>query len=689
MGTRTFSTACPRNCYSTCTLNVEVADGRIRRIEPHPGNRATPGGACLKGLSYVERVHSPDRILHPLRRRPGAGGFERVSWESALDEIAERLQALRADPGPRSVLYYSASGTKGLLNGVGTNFWRLFGGYTTTYGDLCWPSGLEATRLTLGENKHSAPWDIARSKLIVLWGKNAAETNLHQMVFVDDALDAGARLVVIDPRRTQSAERAGLLIQPRPGTDGALALSLSHLLIERDLIDRAFVDRHVDGFESFASMVRTCTPAWASAITDVPVRHIERFAEELGTLGPVTISPGFGMQRFTNSGQTMRAMLALLAITGNLGKPGAGWVYANLQSQIFDTVSDPIACYPPAEPDGVARVSISTALLGPAMLATDDPPLRMAWVERGNPITQNPESHTVLEAFRSLDFRVVVDQFLTDTAREADIVLPAKTMFEQSDVIGAYWHAYVQLKRKVIDPPGQVKPESEIYRLLAERLGIEEASDPSVFPVGDAEVESFLDHALEPFPSLSLERLGEGPLLAPGHQEVAFSDLVFPTPSGKIELSSDEAVRRWGVDRLPAFEESAESLRSGTPDGGDYPLYLLTPNTKNRIHSQFNNLKMIRDVSPGPVVYIHPDDARDRGIDDGDTVRIYNPRGELRFEARLDHGLKSGCVCVTNGWWISEGGTVNFCSAARETDMGHGAAFHDNRVQVEVWRVGE
>jgi anaerobic selenocysteine-containing dehydrogenase len=670
-------------------LNVQVADGRIRRIEPHAGNRATPGGACLKGLSYVERVHSPDRILYPLRRRPGEDGFERISWDSALDEIADRLRALHSDPGPQSILYYAASGTKGLLNGIGSRFWNLSGGYTTTYGDLCWPSGLEATRLTLGENKHSAPWDIAQSKLIVLWGKNAAETNLHQMVFIDDALNVGARLVVIDPRRTQSSERADLLIQPRPGTDGALALGLAHLLIERDLVDLAFVDRHVEGFDSFASMVRTCTPGWTSAITDVPERQIERFAEELGTCGPVTISPGFGMQRFTNSGQTMRAMLALLAITGNFGKPGAGWVYANLQSQIFDTVREPLACYPPSEPDGVARVSISTALLGPSMLATDDPPLRMAWVERGNPITQNPESHTVLEAFRALDFRVVVDQFMTDTAREADIVLPAKTMFEQSDVIGAYWHAYVQLKRKVIDPPGQVKPETEIYRLLAERLGIAEASDPTLFPSCDAEIESYLERALVPFPSLSLDRLGEGPVLAPGQQEVAFSDFVFPTPSGKIELVSDEALRRWGVDRLPAFEESAESGLRSDPDVDEFPLYLLTPNTKNRIHSQFNNLKMIRDVSPGPVVYIHPGDARSRGIEDGRRVRVFNRRGELRFDARLDHGLKTGCVSVTNGWWISEGGTVNFCSAARETDMGHGAAFHDNRVQVEVWNGGE
>lgn len=668
-------------------MRVQVEDGRIRRIEPHPGNRATPGGACLKGLSYVERVHSPDRILHPLRRVSEGGTFERISWDEALDTIAEKLVELKADPGPQSILYYSGSGTKGLLKGAGREFWRLYGGCTATYGDLCWPAGLEATRLTLGANKHSAPWDIADARLIVLWGKNAAETNIHQMTFIDQALDAGAKLVVIDPRRTQSAERAELLLQPRPGTDGALALAIAHLLIKWGHIDREFIDRHVLGYAAFAEAVAEFTPERASEITDVPVQYIERLAEHFGTIRPVTVSPGFGMQRFTNSGQTMRALLAILAITGNIGKPGAGWVYANLQSHIFEPVLDPIAFYPPEEPGGVVRVSISTARLGPEMLATQDPPLRMIWVERGNPVTQNPETNTVLEAFRALDFRVVVEQFMTDTAREADIVLPAKTMFEQSDVIGAYWHAYVQLKQKVIDPPGEVKPETEIFRLLASRLGIAEGEDPMIFPVSDDEVDAYLERALEPFPELSLEHLRQGPLPAPGGQDVAFSDFVFPTPSGKIELESEEAERRWGVARVPTYEEPGESIRAPQPAADQYPLYMLTPNTKNRIHSQFGNLRMIRQFGEAPAVLLHPDDARERGIGDGDWVRVFNERGELELEARLDNGLKRGCVCVTNGWWISEGGSVNFTSAARETDMGHGAAFHENRVDVE--RLGD
>jgi len=678
----TFTTACPRNCYSTCALKVEVEDGRIRRIEPHEGNRATPGGACLKGLSYVERVHSPERILHPLRRRAG-GAFERIAWDQALDLIAERLETCKRESGPKSVLYYQASGTKGLLNRVGLDFWRRFGGCTTTYGDLCWPAGLEATRLTLGENKHSAPWDIANAGLIVLWGKNAAETNLHQMVFIDRALERGAKLVVIDPRRTQSAERADLLVQPRPGTDGALALAIARGLIRTDRIDRDFIERHVHGFPAFADRVEAFSPERAAEIAEVPVPLIHELIELFGTVRPVTLSPGYGMQRFTNSGQTLRALLALLAITGNLGKPGAGWVYANLQSHVFDAVRDPLAFYPPEEPDGVVRVSVSTARLGPDMRAARDPALRMIWVERGNPVSQNPETPAVLEAFGALEFRVVVEQFLTDTAREADLVLPAKTMFEQSDVIGAYWHAYLQLKQKVIDPPGEVKPESEIYRLLAGRLGLAGAEDPAVFPVTDAEVEAWLERALAPFPEVTLDRLREGPVLAPGTQEVAFADLVFPTPSGKIELKSEEAARRWGVDAVADYTESAESIRREIPSPRAAPLHLLTPNTKNRIHSQFGNLEMIRSLDPKPLVHLHPGDAARRRIRDGDVVRVFNARGELRIECRLDHGLKPGCACIPNGWWIPEGGAVNLLSAARETDLGHGAAFHDNRVDVE------
>jgi len=678
-----YTTACPRNCYSTCSMRVHVENGRLVRIEAHPGNRASAGGVCLKGLSYIERVVSPDRLLHPLRRRGRGPEFERISWPEALDLISRKLLELKRAHGPQSVFYYAGSGTKGLLNSLGLTFWRLFGGCTTTYGDLCWPAGLEATRLTLGKNEHNAPWDLANARLIVLWGKNPAETNIHQMAFIEQALERGARLIVVDPRRTESAERAELLVQPRPGSDGALALGVANRLIETGSIDREFIAAHVLGFEEFARMVRGCTPEWTERATDVPARYVERLAAAIGGTRPMTIIAGFGMQRYTNSGQTMRALIALPVITGNIGRPGAGWQFADLQSHIFDAVRDPLAFYPPAQPGGPVRVSVSTARLGRDMPAARDPALKMAWVERGNPVTQNPETHAVLRAFRSLEFRVVIDQFMTDTAREADLILPAKSMFEQSDVIGAYWHPYIQLKQKVLEPPGEVKPESEIYALLAARVGIPAEVVAENFPgTSDGEIEAWLQRKLEPFAGLSLERLRQGPVPAPGWREIAFDDFVFPTPSGKIELFSREAHERWGADPLPAYHEPDE-FRTPRPEGARFPLYFLTPNTKDRIHSQFGNLRLIREVSGGPQVLIHPQDARSRGIADGEMVRVFNSRGAIRVRVRLDYSLKRGCVCVHNGWWLAEGGGVNCLSLGRETDMGHGAAFHDTLVEVE------
>lgn len=674
-----FSTACPRNCYSTCALRVTVEGGRVTAIDPHSGNLATPEGACLKGLSYLERVYRPDRILHPLRRLP-SGDFEQVSWETVLGLIAEKLSATRAKHGPQSVLYYAASGTKGLLNGCGMAFWRAFGGCTTTYGDLCWPAGLEATRLTLGENVHNAPWDLANARLILMWGKNAAETNVHQMRFLEQALERGATLVVIDPRRTQTSERAQLLLQPRPGTDGALALGLAHLLIASGDVDADFIGAHVQGFEAFAESVKAWTPERAAEVSGVPVDQIKHLAELLGRVKPMTLCAGFGMQRYTNAGQTMRAMLALCALTGNFGKPGAGWVYANLATQVFGPVKDPLDFYPPKEGDGVVRVSVSTARLGRDLLAQRDPAVTFAWIERGNPVSQNPETPAVLEALRRLDFRVVVDERMTDTAREADVILPSKSLFEQSDVIGAYWHAYLQLRQKVIEPPGEVKPETEIYWALGKRLGMADETLRRFLPeASDAAVEAWLTKKLEPL-GITLDQLREGPVVAPGAPEVAFADLRFPTPSGRIELSSQEAAARWGVDPLPSYREPLESAASGR---GRFPLQLLTPNTKNGIHSQFLTLDVIRQFEPGPVLFLRPEDAAARGLKQGERARIFNDRGELRLPVSLDFGLRPGVVVVFNGWGLQDGGTVNLLSEGRETDLGHGAAFHDNRVEVE------
>ncbi len=671
-----FSTACPRNCYSSCSFKARVENGKLLGIEPHPGNKATPEGPCLKGLTYVERNNSKVRIIHPLFKNK-SGQFKQISWPQALSILADKLKGLKEKYGAKSILFYESSGMSGLTNNFSSRFWELFGGATTTYGNLCWPAGLEAVRLTLGENKHNVPWDLEQSKLIILWGKNPAETNIHQMLFIEKAQAKGAKVVVIDPRITASSQRADLLIQVKPGSDAAIALALANDLIQKNKIDKDFVDKWVLGFEEFKDSIKNWTLARAAKEAQVPLEFLEELSRDLAEIKPMTLIPGYGMQRFSNGGQSIRALLSLSILTGNIGKEGACFHYANLQSYVFDKLKEPESYYPDLEKNPVFRRSISKARLGQDILDQKDPPLKMIWVERGNPITQNPDTNKSLEAFRKLDFRVVVEQFMTDTAQEADLILPAKTMFEQSDIIGSYWNPYVQLKPKITKVAGEVKPETEIYFHLAKSLGF---SDEEILrklpkPNNDS-VEDYLKRELKSFKNLEWEELKKGPVLAPGLEKIAFANKKFKTPSSKIELYSTEATDKWKVSPLPTYD----ALK---PETDEYPFFLLSPNTKNRIHSQFGNLNLIKQFTAETHCVISAEDALNKGIQKGDRIRLFNAKASFTTKTEISFGLKRGCVLYYNGWWMQEGGSPNLLTEGRETDMGHGTAFHDTRIQIE------
>jgi anaerobic selenocysteine-containing dehydrogenase len=654
-----------------------VENGKVKSIEPQPLNKATPEGICLKGLAYVERANSKDRILYPLKKIEGR--FERIKWEEAIYLIKEKLSYFKANFGSHSILYYAASGMSGLLNGVSANFWRLFGGTTSVYGNLCWPAGLEATRLTLGENKHNVAWDIENAKLIILWGKNPAETNIQQMIPIEKAQASGAKLVVIDPRRTPSSERADLLIQPKPGTDGLLALAVAKILLEQNNIDNEFIKNHVLGFNEFKDSLQEINIEKASEITGVSIEFIEKLANLFGSIKPMTLVVGYGMQRFSNGGQTIRCLLALSILTGNIGKKGACWHYADLQSDIFSELKEPQNYYPEEEQDAPFRRVIPTAKLGEGMLKLENPELKMAWVERGNPLAQNPESSKIREAFSKLEFTVVVEQFMTDTAMEADLILPAKNMFEQSDVISSYWNPYIQIKQKVLEPAGEVKPETEIYYLLAQELGFSQEEIAKNIPEpNDEAIELWLTKLLKYFPEISLEKLKEEPLLAPQLQEIAFSDYKFKTPSGKIELFSQQAKMKWNVSELPSYEPQVES------DKELYPYQLMTPNTKNRIHSQFGNLQVIKAVDSEPYATLSVVDGQNKNIKEGDKIVIFNQHGTIEVSVKLDASMRPGLVVVYNGYWHQEKACPNSLTQGRETDMGHGTAFHDTWVNINA-----
>jgi anaerobic selenocysteine-containing dehydrogenase len=670
-----FVTACPRNCYSTCSFRVQVDNNKIIRILPYSGNLSTPEGPCIKGLSYIERTHSSERIIYPLLRKP-SGSFQQITTAEALDIVSHRLDKIRREYGARSIFWYRGSGMSGLTNEIGSAFWKAFGGATTTYGNLCWPAGLEAVRLTLGSVKHNVPWDLKNAQTIIIWGKNPAETNIQEIAFIASAKENGCRIVVIDPLRTPTADKADILFSPNPGTDAALALAIARILINENMIDLPFIESHVKGFDEFRKSLHI-SPADAGKITGIPEESIFELAHIIGNGGAVTFLPGYGLQRHHNGGQTIRAILALAVITGNIGKTGTGFNYANLQSYIYDDIKEPLSYYPDPGKDAPFRRAISMAKLGIDILKTTNPVLKAIWIERGNPLLQSPDSQNVRKALEAMDFRVVIDQFMTDTASVADIILPAKDIFEQSDIIGSYWSPYIQFKPKVIDSPGEVIPESEIYYHLAKKL-VPDTGSTLIPEPGNINIEKWLEKRISGFSHLNLNDLKQGPVLAPGLQKIAWSDLKFETPSGKIELYSSEAESKWGVSALPDYVPLENKVKLNS-----FPLTFITPNTGSRIHSQFGNLKIIKDTVAEPAVGISIKDARARNISTGDRIRLFNENGVVISKAGVSNRVPAGSVVLPNGIWLSEGGGGNSLIAGKETDMGYGAAFHDNLVEVE------
>jgi anaerobic selenocysteine-containing dehydrogenase len=670
-----YVTACPRNCYSTCSFRVQVENNTILRILPYSANLATPEGPCIKGLSYIERTHSPDRIIHPLIKT-GEGKHKEIGSEEVLDIIAAKLSSIKSEYGSKSILWYKGSGMSGLTNDIGYSFWKEFGGTTSTYGNLCWPAGLEAVRLTLGSVKHNVPWDLENARTIIIWGKNPAETNIQEIAFIARAKEKGCKIIVIDPLRTPTADKADILISPKPGTDGALALAIAGVLIENELIDYEFITNHVIGFDDLKQSMHITTGE-AERITGIPEETIIELASIIGKNGPLTIVPGYGLQRHQNGGQTIRSVLLLSILTGNIGKPGSGFNYANLQSYIFDDLKEPISYYPDPDKDVPFRRSISMAKLGADMLKTTNPELKAIWIERGNPLLQSPDTNNVRKAFSNLQFKVVVEQFMTDTAALADIILPAKDMFEQSDIISSYWSPYIQFKPKVIQSPGEVMPESEIYFHLAKKLNLN-INDSIIPEPGNNNIEKWLEKRISSYPDITLSRLKESPVIAPGLQQIVFDDMKFETPSGKIEIYSSEAVTKWGISALPDFKAVLCD-----PEEEKYPLTLITPNAGSTIHSQFGNLKIIKETSPEPVIRISIADAEKRMIIAGQKIKIFNNGGEIVTKAEISNRVPSGLVVVPNGTWLNDGGGANLLIEGTETDIGFGAAYHDNRVEIE------
>jgi len=668
--------ACPHDCPDTCSLITTVEDGVAVKVQGNPDHRHTDGVLCTKVSRYTERTHHPERLLHPLRRSgpKGSGRFERVSWDEALQGIAQRLQAIAARD-PQAIVPYSYAGTMGLVQGEGMAA-RFFNKLGASLLDrtICSSAGGEALTQTLGGKVGMKVEFFAQSKLILIWGSNSIASNLHFWRLAQEAKRAGAKLVCIDPRRSETAEKCHEHVQLRPGTDAALALALMHELIVNDWLDHDYIARHTLGWEALRERALRWSPERAAAVCGVAPEQIRSLARDWGTTKPAAIRLNYGMQRVRGGGNAVRAIACLPALTGAWRDRAGGILLSS--SGMFPVNKaalprpDLLAGRPPRN---INMSTIGDDLLRPES-AQFGPKIEALIVYNSNPVAVAPESSKVVAGFAREDlFTVVLEHFQTDTADYADYILPATTQLEHWDVHLSYGHTDVLLNRPAIAPLGEALPNTQIFRELAQRMGYTEAC----FAEDD--------------PMLCRSAYGDKVdfdlLLAQGYATLAipdapFADGGFPTPSGKCEFFSERLARQ-GQDGLPDHLPNYE-VADAT---GRFPLAMISPPARNFLNSSFVNLRSLRDIEGEPLLEIHASDAAARGIASGAVVRVFNDRGEYRCKAKVSDRARPGVVNGLGIWWRKlglDGTNVNQLTSQKLTDMGRGPVFYDCLVEVQA-----
>lgn len=705
MATTIVRGACPHDCPDTCAMLVTVEDGRAVKVQGDPDHPFTQGGLCVKVNNYTDRAYSPERVLHPLRRvgPKGGGRFERVTWDDALDEIAGRLQGIVAEHGPQAVMPCSYLGTEGILNGmnVGDAFFNRLGA-TIAERTYCDSGSCTAYFMTLGPTPGMDPESFVHARYIVIWACNMISTNLHMWPFVAEAQRRGAKVVVIDPVRHRTARHADWHIPIRPGTDAALALGMMHVIIEEDLVDHDYVDRYTAGFEELRERVRQYPPEKVAEITGVPAEDVRTLAREYATSQPSAIRIGVAIERHAGGGQTVRAVACLPALVGAWRRPGGGI----LQLPIW---AFPVKWDAFMRPDFIrpgTRV-VNQFRLGPALTGELglDPPIKALFVYNTNPVVVCPDQDRLVAGLRREDlFTVVSEQFLTDTAELADLVLPATTQLEQLDLMFSWGHLYLSLNQPAIAPLGEAVPNTELFRRLAARMGF----DDDCFRRTDEEmVENAIDWSAPALQGITLDRLKRDGYarLAVGSPDgyAPHAEGAFPTPSGKCEFFASAAAGgnfvlplfRQGsnefqpgtpVDPLPSFVPPNESPATNPELAARYPLNLLSPKAHAFLNSSYGNLAAQRRAQGEPSLVIHPDDAGPRDIGDGQRVRVFNDRGTIVADAVVSEDVRPGVVLTNMGHWRKLSlapSTVNAINAPAFADLGNAPTFSDTLVQVE------
>ncbi|MGH9055830.1 MAG: molybdopterin-containing oxidoreductase family protein [Acidimicrobiales bacterium] len=701
VGSSVVRGACPHDCHDTCAMLVTVEDGRVTKVRGDPQHHFTRGGLCVKVGDYAQHAHSDQRVLHPLRRvgRKGRGEFERVTWDQALDEISGRFREIVREHGGQAILPYSYLGTEGILNGltVGDPFFHRLGA-TVSERTFCDSGSSTAYVMTLGPTAGMDPESFVHSRYIVLWACNVRSTNLHLWPFIEEAKRRGAKVVVIDPIRHRSAEAADWHIPIRPGTDAALALGMMHVMVGEGLVDTDYVQRCTVGYPELAERARDYPPEVVSAIAGVPADDVVTLAREYALSQPAAIRIGVAIERHCGGGQAVRAIACLPALAGAWRHVGGGilqmpvWAFPIR----WDTLSRPDLIAPGTRV--VNQFQLGAALTGKMGL---EPPVMSLFVYNSNPVVVAPDQEETLAGLGREDlFTVVSEQFLTDTADFADIVLPATTQLEQVDLMYSWGHFYLTFNHPAIEPLGEAVSNVEMFRRLNERMGF---GGGWYGLSADEMLAAALDWSAPALGGITLERLkrdGWARLNLPGPDHYApHAGGGFPTPSGKCELASSMAARgnfvtpvfREGyrdfqpggaVDPVPHYSASPEDLERDL-----YPLHLLSPKSHAYLNSQFANMDRQRRVQGESVVVLHPADAGARGIDGAQEVIVRSRYGEMRALARIGTGdqvARGVAVCSMGQWRKLSGGspTVNAVTRPGLSDLGNAPTFSDTRVEV-------
>jgi anaerobic selenocysteine-containing dehydrogenase len=679
---RIVRAACPHDCPDTCAMLVTVREEGGRKvavkIAGDPSHPTTAGALCAKVSRYLERTYHAERILSPLKRtgRKGEGRFERVSWDQALDDIAGRLKKIAA-VDPQRIVPYSYAGTMGLVQGeaMASRFLHKLG---ASFLDrtICASAGGEALHYTLGLRSGPAMEAFADAKLVIFWGTNAIASNLHLWSFAQQAKRRGAKLIAIDPYRSDTAQKCHQHIALLPGTDGALALGIAHVLIREGWLDRDYIDRYTLGFEALAARAEDFAPERVARLCGISAGEVEQLARDYWHIRPAAIRLNYGMQRAAGGGNAVRAVACLPALAGHW-RDAAGGVLLSC-SGVAEIDGERL--YRPDLLAGRRPRTINMSTIG-ADLARADPPIEALIVYNSNPVAVAPDSRAVAAGFaRESLFTVVLEHFRTDTADYADYVLPATTQLEHVDVHKSYGHLYVLANNPAIEPLGEALPNAEIFRRLAAKMGFAEPcfaeTDDQLAAQAFRNTGATAKVDWESLKQAGWQRLDVPVPYAP------FAQGAFPTPSGRCEFYS-QALADLGIDPVPNYVPPREGADS--PLAARYPLAMISPPARNFLNSTFVNVKSLREAEGEPTLQIHPRDAAARGIADGERVRVFNDRGEFELAARVTERARPGVVVALSIWWkklAADGRNANEVTSQALTDIGRAPTFYDCRVEV-------